>query len=198
LGTAGLLGDATLPEAHAWRWLQRSQGLRAALSGHSWDRAQARPGNAPATRCRGLAEVAAAWCAQRPGDGPAALVLEAVREAAGQRRPKLWPLVRASPWIGAGRAQVIVVNVLLPFAAAAGIGQAEALFERLPGEPSNRIVRYMAAQLGPGIFRGACHQQGLLHLFKETCAARACERCPARRNGARLIATTEEAEASYD
>jgi len=51
--------------------------------------------------------------------------------------------------------------------AAAGVVEAASLFERLPGEPSNRIVRYMAQQLGaPAVrFSGACHQQGLLHLF---------------------------------
>ncbi len=201
LGTAGLLSQATLPEAHAWRALQRSDGLRAALSGRSWDRRQTRPGNGPAARCRGLAELAARWLqlGHATRVGPAELVLEAVEDAAGRRHPRLWPLMRASPWIGRGRAQVIVVNVLLPFAAAAGVGQAEALFGRLPGEPSNRVLQYMAAQLGvAGIARGACRQQGLLQLFRHTCAARACERCPARQDGARLTATTEEAEASYE
>jgi hypothetical protein len=78
---------------------------------------------------------------------------------------------------------VVAINVLLPFAAAAGLAEAADLFERFPGEPSNRVVRYMASQLGsPAIrFRGACRQQGLLHLFKQTCASRLCERCPARR-----------------
>jgi hypothetical protein len=39
----------------------------------------------------------------------------------------------------------------------------------------------MAQQLGaPTVrFRGACHQQGLLHLFHLTCATRTCDRCPA-------------------
>src|SRR5439155_3753647 len=32
LGTAGLLAEASLPEAHAWRALQRQGGLRAAMS----------------------------------------------------------------------------------------------------------------------------------------------------------------------
>jgi hypothetical protein len=75
-----------------------------------------------------------------------------------------------------------VINVLRPFAAAAGVAEAESLFARYPGEPRNRVVRYMAEQLGaPGVhFRGACRQQGLLHLFKLTCAGRVCERCPAR------------------
>jgi hypothetical protein len=112
-------------------------------------------------------------------------VLLGVSQAAALRHPKLWRLCRAAPWIGRGRAQVIAVNVLLPFAAAAGLReQATGLFERLPGEPSNQVVRYMAAQLsGPAQevrFRGACQQQGLLHLFQFTCATRLCERCPAR------------------
>jgi hypothetical protein len=116
------------------------------------------------------------------------------------RWPRLWRMSHASPWIGRGRAQVIAVNVLLPFAAAAGVGEAARLFERLPGEPSNRVVRYMARQLGgPGVhFRGACSQQGLLQLFKATCAARLCERCPARATRSRLLATSLAHEASKE
>jgi hypothetical protein len=181
LGTAGLLAEATLPEAHAWRALQRKLGLHVALSAASWDRRQLRAANAPAERCRGLAELAARWAAER-WTGPAEQVLEAVRQAALVKRPSLWRLTRAAPWIGRGRAQVVVINVLLPFAAANGVAEAWSLFERLPGEPTNRVVRYMAQQLGaPAVrFRGACHQQGLLHLFHLTCASRNCEHCPAR------------------
>jgi Protein of unknown function (DUF2851) len=224
LGSAGLLAEATLPEAHAWRALQRTLGLRAALRPASWDRRQVRPASAPAARCRGLAELAAGWLGIVPRAelgaslnranaradlahaargsrcpelspaggatvgvrlGPAEYVVEQIAQAAATpRRPSLWRLGRASPWIGAGRAQVIAVNVLLPFAAAAGVGEAASLFERAAGEPSNRVLRYMAGQLGGGgtgiRFSGACHQQGLLHLFQHMCAARICERCPAR------------------
>jgi hypothetical protein len=199
LGTAGLLAEATLPEAHAWRALQRQVGVRPMLSAASWERAQVRAANAPAVRCRGLAELAAGWrrvlpppeaacgsaSASRLSDGPAEAVLDQVAHLAASPHPRLWPLARASPWIGPGRAQVIAINVLLPFAAAAGRAEAAAIFERAAGEPSNRVVRYMARQLGGaaarGIrFRGAWHQQGLLQLFSATCASRACERCPAR------------------
>jgi hypothetical protein len=221
LGAAGLLQQASLPEAHAWRALQRQLGLRPALRAANWDHRQVRAANSPASRCRGLAELAARWVqpaplsALRPAapwpvpGGPATHVLAAVAQAALARRPRLWPLARASPWIGRGRAQVIVVNVLLPFASAAGLAEAAALFERLPGEPANRIVRYMAGQLGGPEqlvrFRGACQQQGLLHLFKLTCAARVCERCPAygpirRRPAASGLsgATKEEIDSSDD
>jgi uncharacterized protein DUF2851 len=183
LGAAGLLAEATLPEAHAWRALQRSIGVRPMLRAASWDRGQSRAANAPEVRCRGLAELAAGW-----RRGPAAQVLEQVTRAGSQRHPRLWPLARVAPWIGPGRAQVIAVNVLLPFAAAAGAVDAGAIYERVAGEPSNRVLRYMAQQLqgdaAAGIrFRGACHQQGLLQLFQATCASRACERCPARAGG---------------
>ncbi|MDQ6672595.1 MAG: hypothetical protein M3069_17945, partial [Chloroflexota bacterium] len=154
-----------------------------------------------------LAEVAARWVASSVGGpadrrrGPAEQLLDAVRIAARARRPSLWRLVHASPWIGPGRAQVIVVNVVLPLAAAAGVAQAAELFERLPGEPSNRVVRYMAELLGgPGVqFSGACHQQGLLHLFNLTCAGRICERCPARGHpGPGPDATNGLLDPSYD
>jgi hypothetical protein len=46
-------------------------------------------------------------------------------------------------------------------------------------------------------FRGACQQQGLLHLFALTCAGRICERCPAR-GGPEAGATTWVLESSYD
>jgi hypothetical protein len=203
LGTAGLLAEATLPEAHAWRALQRSLGVRPALQRSAWDRRQVRAANAPEQRCRGLAEVAARWVGAASSGarcGPAQQTCDQVAVAARQRWPRLWQFARASPWIGRGRAQVIAVNVLLPFAAAAGSADAEALFERLPGEPANRVVRYMAQQLGgPGIrFRGACHQQGLLHLFKFACAARVCERCPARGHAAAGLATSSAGESSKD
>jgi hypothetical protein len=162
-----------------------------------------RAANAPEQRCRGLAEVAARWMAAdgaRAGRGPAEQVLADVATASRARWPKLWPLTSAAPWIGRGRAQIIAINVLVPFAAAGGLAEAHNLFERLPGEPSNRVLRYMAGQLGgPGVrFRGACHQQGLLHLFNFTCAARVCERCPARGDGAGRIATRSLGEASKD
>jgi Protein of unknown function (DUF2851) len=204
LGSAGLLEAATLAEAHAWRALERSAlgAGRPALSAGEWRLAGVRAANQPARRIRGLAALAMRWQpAAAAGRGPAASVLDAVDRAARQRgrgRPWLWELVAAPPWIGRGRAQVIVVNVLLPLALAAGVADAAALYARLPGEPPNRVTRYMAAQLagmiqpadrGVGVgalaagdtrFRGACRQQGLLHLFETTCRARRCEACAAR------------------
>ena len=188
LGTAGLVSETTLPEAHAWRLLQRRRGLRQALSPAVWDRRQGRAGNAPAVRCRGLAALADRWSVRTPaGLGPADHLAAAVGAATRARHPQLWQAVAAAPWVGRGRAQVIAVNIVLPFAYASGLAEAEALFERCPGEPGNRVLRYMADQLSPQPstervrFRGACLQQGLLHLFAQTCASRLCEACPAAR-----------------
>ncbi|MBV9356780.1 MAG: DUF2851 family protein [Chloroflexi bacterium] len=155
-------------------------------------------GNAPAQRQAGESAVArsagagphalAADGAEKgqaptvPAGGLAALMLERVRQAAEAKRPRLWDLVAAGPWVGRGRAQVIVVNVLLPLARALGVEGVDALFARLPGEPSNRVSRYMADLLAePGQrFASAQQQQGLLELFDATCASRWCERCDAR------------------
>jgi hypothetical protein len=81
--------------------------------------------------------------------------------------------------------------VLLPFAYAFGQGTSEkALSERAltlyrcyPSGPPNRVVREMALQVGgvagPKLARGACRQQGLIHLYRHWCDARDCEHCPA-------------------
>jgi hypothetical protein len=191
LGGAGLVPAATLAEAHAWRRFERG-GTRPALDVWAWRLAAVRSANHPVPRLRGLAALAIEWRAQLAAVaasvesgtpiGLATLVLERVREAVEARRPRLWDLFAASPWIGRGRAQVIVVNVLLPLAKALGVTGVDALYARLPGEPSNRVSRYMANLLGePGQrFDSAQQQQGLVQLFNTTCASRWCERCDAR------------------
>ena len=191
LGSAGLLPAATLAEAHAWRRFERA-GARPALDVWAWRLAAVRSANHPVPRLRGLAALAARWQAQLAAAaasaesnspiGLATLALERVWKAVEATRPRLWDLFAASPWVGRGRAQVIVVNVLLPVARALGVTGVDALYARLPGEPSNRVSRYMADLLGePGQrFASAQQQQGLVQLFNTTCAGRWCERCDAR------------------
>jgi hypothetical protein len=191
LGSAGLLPAATLAEAHAWRRFERA-GARPALDVWAWRLAAVRSANHPVPRLRGLAALAVQWQAQlaaatRSAEssapiGLAALMLARLRAAVEAKRPRLWDLFAASPWVGRGRAQVVVVNVLLPVARALGVTGVDALYARLPGEPSNRVSRYMAELLGePGQrFASAQQQQGLVQLFNTTCASRWCERCDAR------------------
>lgn len=102
------------------------------------------------------------------------------------------PLPTPQPWlVGAGRAAEVVVNVLLPFGYALGQAasdralseQAMAIYRRYPSGPPNRVVREMAVQVGgvdgPKIARGACRQQGLIHLYRHWCDTRDCARCAA-------------------
>jgi hypothetical protein len=96
------------------------------------------------------------------------------------------------PWlVGAGRAGEVVINVLLPFAYALGQAASDttlseralALYRCYPSGPPNRVVREMALQVGgaagPGLARGACRQQGLIHLYRHWCDTRDCARCTA-------------------
>jgi hypothetical protein len=103
------------------------------------------------------------------------------------------PLPAPLRWlVGAGRAAEIVVNVLLPFGYALGqvtsdtalSERALAIYRRYPAGSPNRIVREMALQVGgadgPKLARGACRQQGLIHLYRHWCDSRDCANCSAR------------------
>ncbi|MCC7371153.1 MAG: DUF2851 family protein [Chloroflexi bacterium] len=102
------------------------------------------------------------------------------------------PLKEPQPWlVGAGRAGEVVVNVVLPFAYALGQARGDqplaeralGLYRQYPSGPPNRVVREMAVQVGgaagPKLARGACRQQGLIHLYKHWCDSRDCQRCAA-------------------
>ena len=102
------------------------------------------------------------------------------------------PLPAPQPWlVGSGRAGEVVVNVLLPFAYALGQAASEkalseralTIYRRYPSGPPNRVVREMALQVGgsdgPKLARGACRQQGLIHLYRHWCDSRDCARCAA-------------------
>ena len=88
--------------------------------------------------------------------------------------------------ISPARADIVVCNVILPFAAAIGaregdaalVDQAARLYETYPALASNTITRSMCAQLGlereP---RRACEQQGLQYLYAQTCREKRCAEC---------------------
>ncbi len=90
--------------------------------------------------------------------------------------------------LGAGRADIIAVNVLLPFAAARAnfTGQPElarkafSLYASYPRLGTNSVESQMMAQLGMGrrLVNSARRQQGLLHLYKTLCAQDGCRHCP--------------------
>ena len=95
-----------------------------------------------------------------------------------------------TPLMGKDRADLIVVNVLLPFTAACGrlntrpetAAKAEKIYRAYPAPSANAVERHMRRQLGIDsvLVNTACRQQGLLHLFKTYCSLGKCGDCPLR------------------
>ena len=84
------------------------------------------------------------------------------------------------------RTDILIVNVILPFAAAVALlehdmhlnKRALMLYKMHPGLSSNWITRMMSAQLQlPSEPRGSCRQQGLHHIYSETCREKCCDLC---------------------
>jgi hypothetical protein len=88
--------------------------------------------------------------------------------------------------LGNARADILICNVVLPFACAVGliendallVEQAQQLFATYPQLSSNRITRAMQKQLQMAHEpRGACRQQGLHYIYQQTCREKWCEQC---------------------
>lgn len=136
-------------------------------------------------RVDGLAELRERWLASGPWLRLSAqLVLGSPRTAAGALAAELRI---AGGRVSPGRALIVVANVVLPFASAAGTldgkpslsRRAQAVYNALPGLPSNQITRLMARQLGlPRLPSGAVAQQGLHHVWSEWCRQKRCDSCP--------------------
>jgi len=91
--------------------------------------------------------------------------------------------------LSTARTDILICNVVLPFAAAVALREgddslserARLLYVRYPGLPSNQVTRAMSKQLllqaEP---RGACQQQGLHYIYQQTCREKRCTQCLAR------------------
>jgi hypothetical protein len=110
-----------------------------------------------------------------------------------------WDFDRPMPAWGEGRAQpallgpdlaaAVVVNVLLPLLAAWGevlddralVAAARLCYQQHPPTADNERLRHMRRQLLGGADRAttgtACRQQGLLHVYEQTCGWRRCTAC---------------------
>ncbi|MEA2639023.1 MAG: hypothetical protein QOF51_417 [Chloroflexota bacterium] len=212
-----LLGEAgLLPSQRGWEPLDdhstalEDSWLRDGASGWAgplpWRWVGCRPSNTPPRRVA----AAAGLLADAPGldhEAVAALARTAARPSAVQDLRALiarsgseyWqvhadlgrPLRRSTALVGAERAADVVVNVLLPWAAALGRASgdralengAAALYGAHPPLGSNQVTRHMAQQiLGSGaraLLRSACVQQGLIHVYHGWCDDRLCAACPA-------------------
>lgn len=88
--------------------------------------------------------------------------------------------------LGTARADILICNIVLPFAAAVAqqdncpaLGEsARDLYSTYPGLSSNQITRAMCKQLllksEP---KGACKQQGLHYIYSQTCREKRCHEC---------------------
>lgn len=137
-------------------------------------------------RARGLLE----WYGRWRRAGPWAVLEPLIRS--GEPRQAVRALLAAlrvaeKGAVSQGRADIVAVNVALPFAAAlaaitgdsALASRARAVYQAWPGLPSNQIVREMARTLGLArLPRGALAQQGLHHLWQSACREKRCDRCP--------------------
>lgn len=91
--------------------------------------------------------------------------------------------------LGRGRAQLILVNVILPFAYALGKKEENSrlrrraldLFRHFPSTGDNIILRHFRRLFGRRLKLDAQQEQGLLRLEKVFCSQGKCGRCPLSR-----------------
>lgn len=226
MGAAGLLPMQRpgSPVDGYGRTLQRiwqSHGSLAGLQAADWTLQSVRPANRPTRRIAAAARLLAR--APAPGETLAETVLAEVRRAAAdsdlRRLQARWQVAEAPDayWarhfdfgratrrpapalVGADRAREILVNAVLPFAAAMGHARGQpdlprasaAVLDAMPGGMWNHDSRYMTQTLG--IERrglgGAKAQQGLLRLHRRWCRDKRCAACPMARCAAALAADT--------
>jgi hypothetical protein len=95
---------------------------------------------------------------------------------------------KISALLGNSKAGEIAINVILPFAFSWGkmfnepelMKKAMELYNSYPKLAENEITRHMENQLcleEPADFT-ACHQQGLIHIFRNYCREGRCAQCP--------------------
>jgi len=95
---------------------------------------------------------------------------------------------RSSALIGYEKASAMIINIVLPFAAALANKNSDSKLKRkaieiygaYPGGGDNELTRHMRQQLklGPSVRLSAGQQQGLIHLFQAYCRLRNCLDCP--------------------
>jgi len=88
--------------------------------------------------------------------------------------------------LGQARTDIIICNIVLPFAAAVAqhendtvlAQQAQNLYTAYPGLPSNQVTRAMCKQLLlKSELQGACQQQGLHYIYAQACREKRCSQC---------------------
>ncbi len=168
----------------AW-WVHRPLWAVHALDRSEWTFAFVRPDNRPERR---LAAVAAWACSEPPlPDRIAGLTslgpeeLRGVLDALIPKPPPYWDRRSAlgSPvmasrraLLGVSRAAALLVNTVIPLAAAAGVPVDSEALDRLPPEPLNHLMKAAAHRLlgpshSPRAYRSELARQGLLQIFTD-------------------------------
>lgn len=213
VGMAGLLPSQRTRPHYAYGraddWFDRLEKVWAAcretatMTEDDWHFFKVRPGNLPTRRIAAMCHLLLRY----RGKGVLAGLIDRLGEAAietGYREMERALLVTANAYqdrypdfslpvlLGRGRAADIVVNVLLPFAAAWGranaspelAGKASEIYRHYPLLAQNTLERHMVNQLGIGryLVDSAQRQQGLLHIYKTLCSQGKCQDCPIGRD----------------
>lgn len=145
----------------------------------SWRLARLRPANHPEKRLAGISAIL-----DRHGPRVAETLTDmavGARSAAELRSALQSPGDQTG--LGAGRADEMVVSVLLPFVSAAGRAhEAWQMYRQYPSPPANRWTRHMLgllASAGHDIrVRGAVEHQGLHFLYHSYCRLEGASGCP--------------------
>lgn len=218
LGMAGLLpsqrvgqyrGDSSVEP-----WVDRLEkawaayGETATMSGDDWYSFKVRPGNIPRRRIAAMSYLLLRYRDEGLLNG---LIHELENASSDNGRGELessllvsadgyWernlgfglPAGRVVPaLLGESRAEVIVTNVLLPFAVARGrtnsrpalAEKASEIYRGYPALAENTLEKHMRRQLGISRcpVNSARRQQGLIYIYKTLCSQGKCGECPLNR-----------------
>jgi hypothetical protein len=203
-------------EDTAGAWVDRLEkawaafGQTATMSAGDWYSFKVRPGNFPRRRIAAMSYLLLRYRDEgilaglihelekaSPDNGRGELANSLLVAAEGYWERNLdfgSPAGRVVPaLLGESRAEVIVVNVLLPFAVAWGqtasrpklAEKASEIYRQHPVLAENSLEKHMKRQLGISrcLVNSARRQQGLIHVYKTLCSQGRCLECPLSRNG---------------
>lgn len=213
-GTAGLLPSQRThvePSIKSAAYLEvlenewQNSGTNRVLGCSEWSFFRLRPGNHPSRRLSGMIGLLRNFHTQGLLPGLARLVSSSALEENGKSLVQNLVMPAGgywlhhfdfgkecpglNPWsIGEGRAEEIIVNVVLPFYYFWGKRHGDSkimekslrLYSVLPALEENTVEKHMRAQLGlkRNLGSGVILQQGLLHLYKQYCVQGRCSQCP--------------------
>jgi hypothetical protein len=214
LGAAGLLPSQRgitrrtfYPEDNWENTLENTwsaSGEKPAMRADEWRFFKVRPGNHPARRLAAMSCLLPRFRREGLLIGLRNIIQQAPADDAGRYLDSSLIVGADSFWgyyldfgmpasgavpalLGKERAAEIVVNVLLPFAAAGGFGvtpdlrlKAQEIYTVYRAPAENALVKHMRKQLGITRYTvdSARRQQGLIHLYKTFCSQGKCGECP--------------------